>query len=322
MSNGAKRLNNEQSKHGFFSGKIKLAISLSVTLIFIWAVEYLIGWSEILKAWSALPLSSLLLALLFLMTSYALRAMRIFSYFQFKGLVEFGLCLKMTLMHNFYNNMLPMRSGELSFPIYLYRYFNIGKVDSVVTLFYFRLLDLHVLLTLLLCISFFLFPQYLLGVAITLITWVALSVYIVHSHTRLLQTLQGENLSKWKAILVRILQSFPDTKTLLINSYFWTLLNWVIKLVVFAWILMQFSSLDFNFAAIGVIFGDATSVLPIHGVAGAGTYEAGVLFGVGLFGVKPQEILTAAVNLHLFILGGSILGVVFSKFIAEKRSGD
>ena len=44
-------------------------------------------------------------------------------------------------------------------------------------------------------------------------------------------------------------------------------------------------------------------MLPIHGVAGAGTYEAGVLAGLIPWAVDQKVALAAAVNLHLFVLG-------------------
>ncbi len=50
-----------------------------------------------------------------------------------------------------------------------------------------------------------------------------------------------------------------------------------------------------------------SSVLPFHGIAGAGTYEAGVLAGLVPLGVEMEVALRAAVNLHLFVLGSSIL---------------
>ena len=58
----------------------------------------------------------------------------------------------------------------------------------------------------------------------------------------------------------------------------------------------------------GAMAGDLTSILPVHGVAGAGTYEAGVVAGLLPFGVAAQPALQAAVNLHIFLLGATLLG--------------
>ncbi|MGB2680474.1 MAG: UPF0104 family protein, partial [Candidatus Competibacter sp.] len=53
---------------------------------------------------------------------------------------------------------------------------------------------------------------------------------------------------------------------------------------------------------------DLTSVLPVHGIAGAGTYEAGVVAALIPFGIEAKVALAAAVNLHLFVLGLSAAG--------------
>ncbi|MGB4948458.1 MAG: UPF0104 family protein, partial [Candidatus Competibacter denitrificans] len=85
-------------------------------------------------------------------------------------------------------------------------------------------------------------------------------------------------------------------------------LNWLVKLAVFAWILRLFAAMPGTAAVMGAIGGDLTSVLPVHGIAGAGTYEAGVVAALAPFGVAPTAALTAAVNLHLFMLGLSLVG--------------
>ena len=80
------------------------------------------------------------------------------------------------------------------------------------------------------------------------------------------------------------------------------------KLAVFAWVLQLFASLTTAAAFAGAIGGDLTSVLPVHGIAGAGTYEAGVVAALTPFGVPLTGALMAAVNLHLFMLGLSLAG--------------
>ena len=96
------------------------------------------------------------------------------------------------------------------------------------------------------------------------------------------------------------------------RSWLWTLLNWGIKLAVFAWVLTLFLEMPMTTAWIGATVGDLTSVLPIHGIAGAGTYEAGVVAGLAPFGIEAAAGLQAAVNLHLFVLGCTLLSGLVS----------
>jgi len=53
-------------------------------------------------------------------------------------------------------------------------------------------------------------------------------------------------------------------------------------------------------------------VLPLHGIAGAGTYEAGIVAALLPFGVDTETAVSAAVNVHLFLLGVTLLGGALS----------
>jgi hypothetical protein len=64
-----------------------------------------------------------------------------------------------------------------------------------------------------------------------------------------------------------------------------------------------------------MIGGELGSVLPVHGVAGMGTYEAGVMAGLAPQGVALTAALAAAVNLHLFILGATVLGAGLARLL-------
>ena len=65
--------------------------------------------------------------------------------------------------------------------------------------------------------------------------------------------------------------------------------------------------------------GDLTSILPFHGLAGAGTYEAGVVAGLAPYGLSPETALSLAINLHLFILASSAFLALASWLIPMGR---
>ncbi|VAW96580.1 hypothetical protein MNBD_GAMMA20-1008, partial [hydrothermal vent metagenome] len=57
--------------------------------------------------------------------------------------------------------------------------------------------------------------------------------------------------------------------------------------------------------------------------AGAGTFEAGVVAALLPFGIDAKTALQAAVNLHLFILGSTLLAGLLSLALpARRQSGD
>lgn len=249
-----------------------------------------------------------------------MRALRVYDYFLNDTRGQFGICLRLSLQHNLLNNLLPMRSGELSFPVLMSRCFSIPAMRSVPALLWFRLLDLHTLIAFALFVLSENFVGQTLAAALGLawmtLPWLGFKLYI-HWQARLTRYT-----GKTGKVLRQMLESLPQQPNLFWRSWLWTLLNWAIKLTVFAWILTLFSDISLGTAWIGATFGDFTSVLPIHGIAGAGTYEAGIVAGLTPFGITPNDALQAAVNLHLFVLGCTLLSGLLSLFLPRKKSSE
>ncbi len=300
------------------SYSIKLGLTLLLTLGFIAVVEHFIGFRNIFNAWQKLETGQLLLALLLMLGSYCLRAMRLFSYFPIQHLRNFVICVRISLLHNFFNNLLPMRSGEISLPLMLKQYFAIPGMRAVAALLLFRILDLHVLGLILLATSLVLFPGLSLGIVMLLLLWLTIPWLVWKFHARLAQNLGNKTHNKWASRLLQFMESFPRDLSRLLTAYGWTFINWLVKLWVLSWILLQFYNMPASTALTSVIFGDASSVLPIHGVAGIGTYEAGVVLGGGLLGENARNILPAAINLHLFVLGASALAALVALLLPRQ----
>jgi hypothetical protein len=129
---------------------------------------------------------------------------------------------------------------------------------------------------------------------------------------------RGENRARHLA--KRILDGLPATPALFWIVWIWTGVNWTVKLLVFSWILKAFSPMPYSHALLGSITGELSSVLPIHGLAGAGTYEAGIMVGLLPREMDVQAALSGAVNLHLFILGTSLLAG-FGAFFLPSGAG-
>jgi len=312
-------MTSEKAKPLDTTKKTKTALAIVITVLFIIAVEYFIGFKQILAAWQKLSLLTIVIAFFLLFLSYVIRATRIYSYYTFSSRKEFVLCTKATLLHNFYNNFLPMRAGELSFPILLKQYFSISLPSSVGALLLFRILDLHVLISISLFCIIFLFPAFTIAIVFAIIVW-SISPFILYKLKKPLERkLDNASSNKLSSILNKILVSLPETQRQLAIAYFWTAFNWIIKLLVLSWIFLQFQPLPMEVALVSIIAGDLTSVLPIHGVAGAGTYEAGVLFGASLFQTDPKTIVAAAINLHLFILGSSAIALAATPFLPNNK---
>lgn len=307
----------------------------SFLLLFIVVVEWLFGWQTLFASWQTLSWSSLIIALLLMIFTYQLRALRLYDYFELgkregrwlNALMTFRLML----FHNVLNNLLPARTGEISFPVLMKRYFAVEYQHSIPALFWFRLLDLHTILGIaaIPLLSWFV-PQTLAVVLFTV--WFMLPFGIYMAQHRLQQALtERENQqesSKLQSILLKALNGLPNSTAAFWRSWLLTLINWLVKLFVLAWILLQLTEIDLagDLALTAVIGGELTSVLPFHAPGGIGTYEAGivaVLSSASSFlpamGTMPlKSAMALAINVHLFVLATSMVGGLVAWLLPKK----
>ena len=285
-------------------------VSLALFVGLVMLVQHYYGWVELLTPWRHLSGTSLLIALVLVGFSHLLRAARVYDYFRTDTIGQFPRCLKVVLQHHLLNNLLPMRSGELSFPLFMSRYLEIPVQRSVPALAWFRFLDFHTIIGLaaLVAAQHFLSPWWLS--LILLLLWLGLPILMIRITRNLEAALSGPR-GKLASRVRMLLSGLPQSRGIFYRTWLWTIINWSFKLSVFAWLMGQFGEVSFHAAWVGATVGDLTSVLPFHGIAGAGTYEAGVVAGLAPYGLAPESALPLAVNLHLFILVSSgVLGLI------------
>jgi uncharacterized membrane protein YbhN (UPF0104 family) len=114
------------------------------------------------------------------------------------------------------------------------------------------------------------------------------------------------NSSRLIQFVHKIIEAFPENPGKTFRILLWTLLNWLSKLIAYGWIIAVVSKSNLSTGILGSVTGELSSVLPFHGFAGAGTYEAGVLASLIPVGVSTENAINAAVNLHLIILSISL----------------
>ncbi|MBV8062036.1 MAG: flippase-like domain-containing protein, partial [Nevskia sp.] len=124
-----------------------LLLNALVLGVFAWAVEHYWGWARLLAPWRELEGAALALAVCGMLLSYAVRALRIYLAERDIPRGRYLACLRLILINNVVNLLLPARSGEASFPILMKRWFDIDPARATGTLIWLRLLDLHVLAT-------------------------------------------------------------------------------------------------------------------------------------------------------------------------------
>jgi len=279
-----------------------------------------VGWGALLSPWGEIHPGILAGAVSLALASFAVRTVRIHEYFRPFTSGRFGTTFRLVLVHNLFNNLLPMRSGEASFPILMAREFRVAFVHSIPGLLYLRILDLHFVLFV--GASVLAWQQGpLLGLLSLLLAPIPLGMFLGQEWLRPRLSAGTGRLS---TLVQKAFQGLPASHGLFWSLWLWTGVNWMVKLLVFAWILRAFAPMPFSHALLGSTTGELSSVLPFHGIAGAGTYEAGVLAGLVPLGVDLDVALRGAVNLHLFLLGVSILAgsVALLYGPSSKRPGE
>jgi len=291
---------------------LKLSIALILFFGVIAWVEYELTWSSVWSSWQAISIQSLASVLMLTFASYLLRAQRIYSLF---AQPDHRFCdyLNIHLLHNALNNFLPMRLGEASFPLLMKRRFNTALLTSSGSLIWIRVIDLHWLIScmlLILCIEFS--WLFLIG----LLLWLALPFWLYITSFKAIDLCPKLIKKHWHALATNI----PQNTAQLGIVYLQTILLWSCKLIALSIVLISFINVGFWQALFGVISADLSSVLPIHGVAGTGTYEAAMIAGMAPFISYSEDLLLATINVHIYLLISTLLSVPIAFLLPSASS--
>ncbi|MBU2967576.1 lysylphosphatidylglycerol synthase domain-containing protein [Amphritea sp. 2_MG-2023] len=292
---------------------LKLLLSVVILFITLAVVEYQIGWYNLLTSWQGFSGATLALLVVLSLASNALRALRIKVSFALPA-SRYPQMFYLSTNHNLLNNLLPMRTGEVAFPVLIKRYFGIGVVNSSSHLLLYRLLDLVALLSVAGILALWQFsPWASLGLA--LVTVVGLLLF--NQGKRLVVWLLGHSNS---AKLATLAQAFHDLPTrgghfgaIVITTY----AVWLTKLLAFLGVVLQLSQLTLAQAVTSVAVADLSSILPIHGVAGSGTFEAAFVLAGQFYTIDTTALLKVAVQLHLFLLLMSFIAFGLGWLVAK-----
>ncbi|WP_457599894.1 flippase-like domain-containing protein [Hydrogenivirga sp.] len=209
----------------------------------------------------------------------------------------------------FLNNLLPARTGELSWFYYAHR-LGVEIKSSAWSFFIGRFYDLLGLLFLLF-LSYTLLESWLLFFAgvvsvIAVVVALPLALYLIPSVGRL---------SEIRGFMRRELTHTLSLKLAVLStlSFFFKALSVYILIKGF----METDLLGFSFAFAG---GELTTILPIHGFMGYGTYEAGFLLPLKLMGEEIKEGLKLGFLAHTFLLFSSAVWGLIAIPLLHTRS--
>lgn len=223
--------------------------------------------------------------------SYYCRARRIAGEFTGYASIPFSQYLRISLLHNFSVNIIPFRGGELMLP-YLLRRAGIPGARAVTTLIWLRVQDALVLGG----VALLLWPGIALWLRLTASLGLIAGVIVFRLTARRLRApARAPGLQKW-------FDALTDALDAPLSSWGWSISNWVAKLAGQSILLTALAATTLSAASLGALGGELSAMLPVQGVGGFGTYEAGVAFGlIGGLG-EWTNLLVPAFALHSFTL--------------------
>ncbi|MCC7183780.1 MAG: flippase-like domain-containing protein [Rhodocyclaceae bacterium] len=264
--------------------------------------------------------SAMLPAVLGLFASYALRALRIWDEFRHDTALSYLDCLRLMLIHNAFVNLLPLRSGELAFPILLKRHAGIGYARSTGSLLWWRLQDISVLLG----IAALTWPELPPTMRVLVLAgWFALvfagTGYAHRYESRLYTLFASSPGMPTTGLFGKLLVAFAQATRASRRGWLWTIANWSVKLVAQSILLAALLPGELRVAAVGVLGAEAAAVLPVQGVAGFGSFEAGAAAALATQSYAFSDGLRVALLLHLFVLACAVLAS-FPAWLLQRSS--
>ena len=279
--------------------KPSLLISSALTLIFVtwlWQGGMLDQWHTHL---GRIPLLTWVALAMGMLASYSLRAWRIRREFSdIEGMTWF-LSLRIVLAHTALVNLLPMRTGELGFPWLMRKALKVGWLDASASLMWLRGQDACVLATL----AAWVWPDLSWGMRLSLTALLWLGVMAVVLAVRR----HGSRISGASAGRLALLtQTLTKRGQQQIQGWLITTANWTLKLTLQAWLLSQLLNLGMAAGWAGSLGAELSALLPIQGLGGFGSYEAGSAAAMRVHGVDWTLGLQAALTMHLGVLACSL----------------
>jgi glycosyltransferase 2 family protein len=313
---------------------VKLVLSIVFSVYLIWVfIEYLnYDFTQFPNILSRVP--TYIFILIFTVNIFAnlIRSVRYKILLQSE--VSLGQMFGIINSWQFYNSLLPYRTGELSYIYLLKKKEDITISESTASLFISRIFDLVVFIF---CCSITLWLTSAgikssmndIYIASTILFVIAgIGVFLLFKISMVFKIVillfHKSRLVKFKLIekLVSFLENIMHSLKLLsspgkLASVFLITVLLTLLINVNTYIVIRYFGVNLNFFEVFVAssFTFLTIFLPIQGIANIGTYEGSFIIGLTLFGIDRTTGLSAAFALHIiFYLMLVITFIVISAF--------
>jgi glycosyltransferase 2 family protein len=298
------------------------AFPIVITIVFIFFLTKTIDIRESLEHFTGIHVLPLIAAFFIYVIQYFFLALRWrLLTNEAIGVAPF-FCV--TAVHTMTNNLMPMRTGEVMYPLLLKRYFNIGFGDSTATLVYARIFDVFAMGIFVLVALIFGWDRLhislegLRGESFRFLICVFLLLLVIVILYRVFVRLTGDGkkahegsllgtLKKGLDSLVRGMKRVEIVKVSL-ELMLLSLAVFLARYVFFMYTLMVFGiSVTFLEAVLMASLPIITAAIPAQGIGGYGTIETGWVLGFLLMGLSKETALVVGFGIHTMYLVFSVM---------------
>ncbi len=298
------------------------AFPIVVTVVFIFFLTKTIDVRESLEHFTGISTLPLIAAFFLYLIQYFFLALR------WRLLTDKTIGVSpffyVTAIHTMTNNLMPMRTGEVMYPLLLKRYFNIGFGDSTAGLIYARIFDVFAMGIFVLVALAFGWDRLnfslagLGGKSVRFLIYVIILLLVIFILYRIFTRMTGEEKMAGDGSLLGMLKKGLDSLgrgmkrveilkvslelMLLSLAVFWA------RYVFFMYALMVFGiSVTFPEAVLMASLPIIAAVIPAQGIGGYGTIETGWVLGFLLVGLSKEMALIVGFGIHTMYLVFSVV---------------
>ncbi|OHD70386.1 MAG: hypothetical protein A2W19_16435 [Spirochaetes bacterium RBG_16_49_21] len=315
--------------------------TLVFLIVSVFIAYFLLGKLDIAKTWDSIRNAD---AVMVIVSCLVYSASNFFKMLRFRLMLgDYGIPLfdlyAITSYHNFYNQIMPARTGELTFVYYLKKIGNADVSKGLHILVVTRIFDFIVISAFFICSIIFVFGArtsmalIAAGAAFFIISIIALFnlKWIVILCGRILRTLtKNERMQKNRLVgalrgridvLVHEFSSFKTARfvpALAVTS----ILTWSALYFLFYLTIRSFG-IDIGLiqSVAGSTGGVLTNVLPINSFGSFGTLEAGWTGGFILVGMSEQDAIFTGFGYHFISFFASAAIALFCYVVTIARKG-
>lgn len=309
-------------------------VGIVISIVFIWILLTQISLSEIILVLSKINLNIFALGFCLYLSTYFFRVLRFKILLNNK--IGFKKLFSIVCVHNLVNNLLPARTGELSY-VYMVKKNGVSTGEGIATLMIARIFDIIAISSLFFVSALFVgnLPVLLLnavwmiaGVLAILILFLFSLAYkgekVVKIADKILEKIK---LKKFK-IVGFLLKKAEETvknfetiksKKVILYSFLLSLFVWYC-LYSMNYVLLGGMGLDLVIwiVVLGSTFSVISTLLPIQGIAGFGTYEGTWALAFIALGLTKEVAISSGFGVHIilvvyFLITGSF-GLIMMKF--------